>query len=471
LASVAGVNDLPASAAGELQVSARSVSVDAANNLQLLAKVTDQNGRPVTGLPAGSFSLNVGGRDFSAANVQSVVDAQVPISSLLVIDTSGSMVGSPLNDARQAASQYVGAQNQIDSVAVVAFANDLQTVSDYSQDFTAVQKTLGTLTASGNTALFDAVVAAADSISKREGARRVVILLSDGENFGPGKTTREQAISAAKGSGVPFYVVGLGPSIDLRFLQELSDSTGGAVYTAPTGAQLASLFSQIAELLRSEYLVTLALGGTGLHGETQATFAVHASGVSGEATINFQLSPAVQQPTTPTLTEQPAASKGGNSSLLLWVVIVLLAGVLVVGLGSFAKHWSDQRVRAYRPAVQPPDAPSPRTEAAESLRISPPARLRFDSGEEIEFAGLATLGVDTGCTLRLPISTSDFGHGEVRIWFANQRYLIRDVSPRSRVKVNGRPVGWSILGTGDEIEIRGVKLRFISESISSASRY
>ena len=446
----------------------------AAGNLQLLAKVIDQSGRPVTGLPAGSFSLNMGGRDFPAANVQSVLDAQVPISSLLVIDTSGSMVGSPLNDARQAASQYVGSQDKIDSVAVLAFSNGLQIVSDYSQDFVAVQKALGTLAANGNTALYEAVVAAANSISKREGVRRVVILISDGENFGPSKTTREQAVSAAKSSGVPFYVVGLGASIDLQFLQELTDSTGGAVYTAATSGQIASLFSRIAEALRSEYLVTLALGETGLHGETQAAFAVRTSAGSGETVINFQLPPAVQQPTPPktfTPTEVPAAPGGGDSKPLLLVVIALLAGVLIVGMGSFAKHWNDQRVRAYVPAVPPPGAPQPRSEEPLSPRDSPPALLRFESGEELEFAGLATLGVDADCSFRLPISTSDFGHGEVRIWFANQRYLIHDVSPRSRVKVNGRPVGWSILADGDEIEVRGVKLRFTIMSAASAGRY
>jgi len=73
---------------------------------------------------------------------------------------------------------------------------------------------------------------------------------------------------------------------------------------------------------------------------------------------------------------------------------------------------------------------------------------------------MVTLGVDPECTFRLPISAAEFGHGQLRIWFANQRYLIHDVSPRPRLKVNGRQVSWSILGDGDEIEVRGVRMRF-----------
>jgi hypothetical protein len=48
----------------------------------------------------------------------------------------------------------------------------------------------------------------------------------------------------------------------------------------------------------------------------------------------------------------------------------------------------------------------------------------------------------------------------VRIWFADQRYVLRDAAPRPRLSINGRPVTWGMLGDGDLIDVKGVKLRF-----------
>jgi Mg-chelatase subunit ChlD len=465
-----------ATAEGELQVSARSVSIDDAKELQFLAKVLDQNDRPVTGLGMGNFSVTAGERIFSADSVQSVVDAQVAISSLLVIDTSGSMEGSPLDDARQAASQYIGSQDAIDSVAIMAFSDDVRLVSDYSQDFVAVQNTLGGLVAGGNTSLFESVVAAAQSISARGSARSVVILISDGENFGPSTTTREQALTAARDSGVPFYVIGIGPTIDEEFLRELSDATQGEMYVTPVSDQLAALFGQIAEVLRSEYLVTVSLSSSGLQGDTDAMVEVRTAEGSGGAPITIHLplvpvvAPATPLPTAAVAVAQPVPEAGG-SDLLQWVLLGVLALLLLSGFGAYAKQWYDRRVPNYHVPSQPIGAPPARDEGPAVSRDSPHAVLRQDSGQEFKFSGMVTLGVDASCTFRLPIGATEFGHGEVRVWFANQRYLVHDISPRSRIRVNGRPVTWSFLTDGDEIDVSGVKMSFRLESATPAQRY
>ena len=91
---------------------------------------------------------------------------------------------------------------------------------------------------------------------------------------------------------------------------------------------------------------------------------------------------------------------------------------------------------------------------------APPAVLSLDSGEQFEINGLATIGADADCTHRLPITPGEFGQGHLRIWFADQRYVIRDVATRPRITVNGRPVTWSLLGDGDEIKVRGLTLHF-----------
>src|SRR5688572_2398548 len=168
------------SADGELRVTVREVSSGQTSSVQMLTKVVDANGRPIAGLTPANFSVRAGETQIPISRVQLATDAQVGISSLLVIDTSGSMLGAPLTSARNAASQYVKSLSAVDEVSVVSFANGVQEISGFSQDFAAVDGGLARLTAFGDTALYNAVGDAAGRMAARPVARRVVIFLSDG---------------------------------------------------------------------------------------------------------------------------------------------------------------------------------------------------------------------------------------------------------------------------------------------------
>jgi VWFA-related protein len=456
---------------GELRVSVREVDTQDTANVQFLAKVVDQNGRPIPDLTPESFTLTVGDQTVPITAVQSVTDAQVGISSLLVIDTSGSMVGAPLAAARNAAAQYIRSLQPVDEVGVMAFANGISVISDFTGDFAAVEASLANLRAVGNTALYDSVAEASRMIAERENARKVVILLSDGEQIGPTGANREQALGAAAGSGVPFYVIGLGPSIDVPLLEELASSSDGAFFAAPSSAQLASFFEETANLLRSEYIITADFSASGLTGSTTGRFRAEAAPGNGEVslTFNLPLPPAPEPTAVPVVEPVPVAeeSGGGISPAVIFLGVMVLAAV-AVGV------WLFWRRRTQDEPEEPPFIPQPVYNLADEEpvepRHAPTAVLRYSSGEELRVEGVATLGVDEGCTFRLPLSRGEFGHGELRIWYANNRYMIHDVAPRPRVRVNGRPVNWSFLGDGDEIDVRGVKLRFsMSPQVASVT--
>lgn len=445
---------------GELQVTVRGLDVSAFPEARFFVTVAGPNGRAVTGLDASNFRLSDGARTFSLKSVQGVIDARLSIASLLVIDTSGSMVGQPINAARDAARLYIQAKEPADEVALINFANGVQLLADFNTDAQPALLALEGFSAQGNTALFNAVSQAAQRASARPGFRRVVLLLSDGENFGAAGSTRAQALEAARASGIPFYVVGLGPSIDQQFLQELADVSGGRLFIAPNADQLGTLFTQISELLRTEYVVVADLSGSGLAGKRPLTLRAQNPLGNGQAVLEIEF-PALPVATVPPASAPAtAAPDDGGSSLAL---LLALAAVVIAGAGG----WLGWRWYANRPspALVMPTLPPVFAEAQASAGRdeAPPAALRLQDGSEILLGGgVVTLGTDPESTYRLPIAVSDFGTGEVRVWFANQRYLVHDASQRPRLRVNGRAVSWSVLADGDEIEIRGVRLRFVS---------
>ena len=455
---------------GELSIGIREVKVDDSALVQFLAKVVDQSGRPQR-LSSNSFSVRVGDRQVPINSVQTVTDAQVGISAMLLIDTSGSMVGTPLADARDAAAQYVQSLQPNDEVSVVSFANNTQVIADFSSDFASVESQLPNLVAFGDTALYSAVGDAAQRMAERPAARRVVIMLSDGADYGISSIGRQQAIDAAAAGEAPFYVIGLGPTIDSQFLQQLADASGGAFFAAPSSDQLAGIFSQIAELLRSEYVVTVDFAGTGIGGSTTATVRAELGDSNGEVNLNLDL-PAIpvapqERPTTQAapvipqpvqVTPEPEATGGGGSPVGVILAVVVLA-LAALGAWLFLRRRKKRQAEHYVFGAAPVFAPR-QTDSEPVARDAPLAALRLDSGEEFELHGTATIGIDPECTYKLPMSRSEFGNAELRVWFADQRYLIRDTAPRTRMRLNGRAASWGFLSDGDEVEIKGVKMRF-----------
>jgi hypothetical protein len=176
--------------------------------------------------------------------------------------------------------------------------------------------------------------------------------------------------------------------------------------------------------------------------------------------------PVIPDPVQPE--PEPVQESGGSSGGIIAIALMLLAAA---GLGGWVlyRRWKRLRQEEYifggAPLYTQRDGPSEPTSID-----APPATLRLDSGETLEIEGIATLGVDEEATHRLPLSRAEFGNADVRLSFSGQRYVIRDLSPRTRMRINGRVASWAFLSDGDEIDIRGVKMRFhISSGVAPAS--
>src|SRR5208283_3562286 len=112
--------------------------------------------------------------------------------------------------------------------------------------------------------LYDAVYLSARELLKNEVGRKVIILLTDGEDQGS-KVTIEKALEAAQKSDVIIYSIeisdrgfysrmGMGYSGD-SVLHKLSDQTGGRVIQANSAKDTSEAFTRIARELRTQYLL------------------------------------------------------------------------------------------------------------------------------------------------------------------------------------------------------------------------
>jgi uncharacterized protein YegL len=225
--------------------------------------VFDSVNQPVAGLTAEDFRV-VGALADQARVVQvrSFSDEAVPISVVLAIDVSSSMAGMPIESARAAANLFIDSIQPDDPVAVVTFSSGARLVQDFTTDKALLRQVINGLGFGGETFLFDGARAAVEQAAASDGARRAVILLSDGAQYdttNSSRYTERDALNAAVINGVPVYTIGLGFGADRHYLQNLSRETNALFRESPSPAELEAIYSELAALLRTQYEVTLAV--------------------------------------------------------------------------------------------------------------------------------------------------------------------------------------------------------------------
>ena len=227
----------------------------------LYVRVDDGSGNPRPGLLQKDFALTEDGQPVDISGFGGSGASEV--STLLMIDTSGSMnYSDKMEGAQDAARSYVEQMRPADHTALLTFADDIQLVQPFTNDATQLQKAIGRLRADGGTPLYDALVEGVDALEHQPG-RRALLLLTDGRDDPGSQATVAQAIDRAKQAGLDVQVIGLGDrdqggneGIDEAVLQRIASETGGHYFYTPSADQLAALYASLGGSLHQEYALT-----------------------------------------------------------------------------------------------------------------------------------------------------------------------------------------------------------------------
>ena len=185
-----------------------------------------------------------------------------PLDVVLVIDRSGSMSGTPIQDARNAAKEFTDNLVSNSEVGIVSFASssgvnkDMTLLNAYDNKV-SVKSAIDSITDGGSTAMGEGMADANDLLINhgRSGARKVMIVLTDGETNAGTDMDGENAIAYANTYGVIIYTIGLGSSLDEALLRHIASETGGTYYNAPSSSDLSEIYATISQEL-SDYDVS-----------------------------------------------------------------------------------------------------------------------------------------------------------------------------------------------------------------------
>jgi tight adherence protein B len=177
---------------------------------------------------------------------------------VLALDRSQSMRGKPLAAAVSAARSLVAAAGAHDHVGIVVFGQDalaLNRGSASPSDAAAALAGLTVDTRSG-TALYDAVVRSASLLVGDDRPGRAIVVVTDGRDVSSSASLAE-AVAAAHAARAAVYTIGIsGPDFTSDALRELATQTGGSYRQAANAAQLASVYTSLADELSRTWQLT-----------------------------------------------------------------------------------------------------------------------------------------------------------------------------------------------------------------------
>ncbi|HEY3974138.1 MAG TPA: VWA domain-containing protein [Candidatus Sulfotelmatobacter sp.] len=223
----------------------------------LHATVIDPENRPVTGLSRESFQVFEDGKP---QRVTSFRKERVPIALGILIDNSGSMLPKRAQ-VNQAALQLVDASQDQDQVFVVNFGDDAFLDQDYTQDVGKLRLALQRVETKGSTALYDAIIGAADHLNQTSPLqKKVLLVVTDGRDNASQATFQQVLRKLQQKNGPVLYMIALEQNEwrndrDRQSLITLSAQTGGAAFFPASVDEIQSIASSIARDIRSQYVI------------------------------------------------------------------------------------------------------------------------------------------------------------------------------------------------------------------------
>ena len=226
-----------------------------------------QNKKFVGGLTINNFEVYEDGKRQKIEKF--IAPSQLPLNIAVLMDTSNS-VKLKLPFEKDAAEDFVATVTTFrrrDLVLFATFDSDVELHQDFTDSQEPLIRAIKAVKAGGYTKLYDGVYRVIEEkMASLQGsdARRIIVILSDGEDTASERTLRD-AVEMAQRYDVTIFGIstknfkgatsGLVENADDRDLRKLCEETGGQLFLPSAKAELFRAFTQVALDLRQEYVL------------------------------------------------------------------------------------------------------------------------------------------------------------------------------------------------------------------------
>ncbi len=251
-----------AQAAEQPQIKITQVDNAKFPQVTVYVSVTNAAGEPV-GVDPSAIQISENGQTMQPTNISGGSEgSSAPLTTMLVMDVSGSMdKNGKIDGAKAAAKAYVDQMRPGDQAGLMIFNTQVNYVQQLTQDHAVLDQAIDSIKTGGDTAMYDALMAAEDALKDVSG-RKAIITVTDGlDNRSTHKVG--DVIAGVQQNSLSISTIGLGDAsskaqvgLDEAALKSLAEQAGGAYSFAGDPAGLAALFQAYGRKLQSEYAIT-----------------------------------------------------------------------------------------------------------------------------------------------------------------------------------------------------------------------
>ena len=221
--------------------------------------VTDDWNRIVTGLDKENFAITEGN---AVQEIKNFSSEDAPISLGVIFDMSGSM-SDKIVRAREAVIEFFKTANPQDEFFMITFSDRPELMADFTRSVEDIQGKLVFTVPQGRTALLDAIYMGLNKMKDAHNSKKALLIISDGGD-NRSRYTENEIKSTVKEADVQIYSIGIftpnasqpeeiaGPAL----LTEISEVTGGRMFTINNPNELADVATKIGIELRNQYVLS-----------------------------------------------------------------------------------------------------------------------------------------------------------------------------------------------------------------------
>src|SRR5271157_4208236 len=227
------------------------------NLVVLHTTVLDDRGKFVDGLSQDNFRVY---EDKVEQKLSLYKREDIPVSMGLVIDNSGSM-RDKRPSVNEAALTLVQSSNPQDESFVVNFNDDfyLDLDKDFTSSIPELKEALERIDARGSTALYDAIIGSLDHLKKGNKEKKVLLIVTDGED-NTSRNTLEKTVREIQKTDTVIYTIGLlsqeskrSAKTAKKALAEIAAASGGVAYFPENVEDVHDICEQVAHDIRHQY--------------------------------------------------------------------------------------------------------------------------------------------------------------------------------------------------------------------------
>jgi Ca-activated chloride channel family protein len=244
--------------------------------------VTDR-GQVVRGLRPEDFEV----RDEGVLQAVDLVRLeQLPLNVILGLDVSASVSGERLEHLQSAGHSLLERLAKDDRAALVTFSHVVSLRQELTGDIARLREVLADVIPLGQTSLVDGSYGAM-TLAGSDVGRSLLIVFSDGVDTSS-FLSPEVVLQTARRSDVVVYGVAMRSRIEPKFLKDLGELTGGAVFEVDSTKDLSQTFLRILDEFRQRYLLSFSPTGVSSTGWHRLDVRVKGRRVTVKARAGYQ---------------------------------------------------------------------------------------------------------------------------------------------------------------------------------------